>query len=141
MVPQVYHVKEDTMEDKIVRAMRSEEKQRLALQMRREMTPAEERLWQRLWRSQLLGLHFRRQQVIEGLIADFHCREARLVIECDGSAHQSQGQYDQERDRILAAQNLEVLRFTNDQVEQNLSSVLEQIARAARIRLASKYQA
>ncbi len=106
------------MEDKIVRAKRTLEKQTLAQQMRRAMTPAETKLWQRLRRSQFLGLHFRRQQVIEGFIADFYCREARLIIECDGTIHHQQADYDQERDRIIAVHNLRVLRFTNTHIEQ-----------------------
>ena len=120
------------MEGDIVRAARAREKQALARQMRQEMTSAEARLWQRLRRNQLLGLHFRRQQVIDGFIADFYCREARLVIECDGGVHDNQADYDRERDRILAAHALHILRFTNAQIANNLGAVLAEIAAAAR---------
>ena len=68
------------MEDgKIVLAPRQPEKQALARQMRRMMTSAEALLWKSLRNNQLGGLHFRRQQVIEGFIADFYCREGRLI--------------------------------------------------------------
>ncbi|MBV9852332.1 MAG: endonuclease domain-containing protein [Armatimonadetes bacterium] len=128
------------MEDNIVCAVWAPEKQDLARQMRCRMTPAEAKLWQCLRRNQLLGLHFRRQQVIGGFIADFYCREARLVVECDGQVHEAQTYYDAERDRILAAHNLRVLRFTNAQVERDLEAILGNIATAARAHLAEKYQ-
>jgi very-short-patch-repair endonuclease len=128
------------MEDKIVRAARASEKQDLARQMRRQMTPAEDALWQRLRRSQLRGLHFRRQQVIDGFVADFYCREARLVIECDGQVHERQAEYDRERDRILATHNLQVLRFTNAQLLSDIEAVLDAIALTAREQLREKYQ-
>ena len=116
------------MEDsKIVRARRDPEKQRLACQMRRRMTEAEARLWERLRNNQLAGLHFRRQQVIEGFIADFYCRSARLIVECDGRVHQNQREYDQERDRILSTHNLRVVRFINDRIQHDLCDVLTEI--------------
>ena len=59
------------MEEKVVRAYRTPEKQALAAQMRREMTPSETRLWERLRANRLDGLSFRRQQVIGGFIANF----------------------------------------------------------------------
>ena len=67
-------------DDRIVRARRDAEKQALALQMRRAMTEAEVRLWEQLRGNQLGGLHFRRQQVIDGFIADFYCRPAHRRV-------------------------------------------------------------
>lgn len=118
------------LETKIVQAARAPEKQAQARRMRQEMTPAEKRLWQHLRRNQFLGLHFRRQQVIDGFIADFYCRAVRLVIECDGGVHTQQAEYDRARDRVLAAHNLRVLRFTNRRIESDTSGVLAQIASA-----------
>ena len=119
------------MEEKIVRAYRTPGKQALAVQMRREMTPSEARLWERLRAGRLHRLSFRRQQVIGGFIADFYCRSARLVIECDGLVHASQAEYDQERDTIIAAYNLRILRFSNDAIAHNLPAVLADIIQAA----------
>ena len=98
--------------------------------LRRAMTPAEERLWQGLRRKQLAGARFRRQQVIDGFIADFYCPSAGLVIEVDGAVHGEQQGYDAERDSILVARNLRVLRFTNDDVLMRLDEVLNRIHRA-----------
>ena len=121
------------MEEKIVRAHRTPEKQALAVQMRREMTPSEARLWERLRANRLNGLSFRRQQVIGGFIADFYCRSARLVIECDGRVHENQAEYDRERDEIIAAYNLRILRFSNDAITHSLPAVLAKISQAANL--------
>ncbi len=116
------------MEDtRIVRGRRQPEKQVLARKMRREMTPSETILWDCLRCNRLGGLHFRRQQVIAGFIADFFCHAARLVIECDGAAHTGREDYDRERDAVLSAHCLRVLRVTNDRIHTDLSAVLAEI--------------
>ena len=101
-----------------------------AKEMRRAMTPAEERLWAALRRNQLDGLHFRRQQVISGFIVDFYCHAAGLVVEVDGPIHNEQAERDAERDRILTSRGLRVLRFKNEQVMQELEEVLRMISAA-----------
>ena len=95
----------------------------LARRMRQEMTPGEAKLWGRLRRSEL-GVNFRRQQVIDGFIADFHCHAAALVAGVDGAAHGPE--YDAERDRIFAERGLTVLRVTNAQVRDQIGVVLYQ---------------
>ena len=62
-----------------------------AKRLRREMTPPERRLWKALRGNMLDGFHFRRQQVIEGYIADFYCDAAKLAIELDGLRIRSTG--------------------------------------------------
>ncbi len=101
-----------------------------AKELRREMTQEEKILWQHLRANQLNGLHFRRQQIIDGFIADFYCHAARLVIEVDGKIHQQQAEYDAERDRVLSARGLCLLRIKNEEVRQNLDSVLVRISKA-----------
>ena len=101
-----------------------------AKELRRQMTQEEKILWQHLRANQLNCLHFRRQQIIDGFIADFYCHAARLVIEVDGEIHQQQAEYDAERDRVLLARGLRLLRIKNEEVRQNLNSVLMRIARA-----------
>ena len=101
-----------------------------AKELRRTMTPAETRLWAALRRNQLNGLHFRRQQIIGGLIVDFYCHAASLVVEIDGPIHDTQAERDAERERILAAHGLRVLRVRNEQVMQDLEGVLRAIAAA-----------
>jgi very-short-patch-repair endonuclease len=115
----------------IVVGRHAREKRELAWRMRREMTPAETLLWQRLRRSQLEGLHFRRQQVIDGFIADFYCHVAGLVVELDGAVHATSTESDAERDRNLAARGLCILRIPNDRVEQEIEIVLAELAAIA----------
>ena len=119
----------------IITARHAEEKRRLAGQMRREMTPGERLLWQRLRANRLGGLHFRRQQIIDGFIADFFCHAARLVVEVDGGIHAERQEYDAERDRLFAARGLCVLRITNSDLKGDLEGALRTILRVARERL------
>lgn len=102
-----------------------------ARDMRRSPTAAERVLWQSLRRNQLVGLHFRRQQPIDGFIADFYCHALGLVVEIDGDSHAGRESYDRVRDEILASRGLRILRVTNTDVLDNLASVLNTIARAA----------
>ena len=97
--------------------------------MRREMTPAEARLWLHLKANRLNGFHFRRQQVIEPYIVDFYCHACRLVVEVDGDIHLQQPEYDRRRDETLQSSGLRVLRFTNVDVFQSLQAVLAEILR------------
>jgi very-short-patch-repair endonuclease len=101
-----------------------------AKELRRAMTGAERTLWERLRGNRLHGFHFRRQQVIDGFIADFYCHAAGLVVEVDGGVHAQQAAYDSERDRVLSQRGLRVLRIGNEQVEKNLDGVLACIAGA-----------
>jgi very-short-patch-repair endonuclease len=96
------------------------------------MTPAEARLWERLRAHRLNGLHFRRQQVIDGFVVDFYCSSARLIVELDCGVHDLQRDADEERDRILAARGLRVLRFRNEEVRAQLALVLRRIVEIAR---------
>ena len=70
-----------------------------ATYMRRNPTPAEDRLWRLLRGRQVGGFHFRRQHPIGRFIVDFYCAMARLVIEVDGSVHNQPGydEYDSQR--------------------------------------------
>ncbi|MGE0542055.1 MAG: endonuclease domain-containing protein [Dehalococcoidia bacterium] len=91
------------------------------------MTPAERTLWSALRGNQFYGLHFRRQQIIDGFVVDFYCHAAGLVVEVDGSAHDERPHYDRERDRIVAARGLRTLRVTNVEVLKSLPAVLGRI--------------
>src|SRR5438270_8057 len=75
---------------RIVAARHAPEKRERARQLRRTMTPAETALWNHLRAGRLDSVHFRRQQIIDGFIADFYCHAAGLVIEVDGDIHAAQ---------------------------------------------------
>ncbi|MFO0851259.1 MAG: DUF559 domain-containing protein [Gemmataceae bacterium] len=106
-----------------------------ARDLRRQMTPAESALWNRLRYDRLLGLRFRRQQVIDGFIADFYCHAVGLVVEVDGAVHDLHPEYDAERDRLFAARGLAVLRLRNQTVFQDLAGDVALIERVCRQRL------
>ncbi len=101
-----------------------------AKELRRQMTKEETILWQHLRANRLKGLHFRRQQIIDGFIVDFYCHAARLIIEIDGEIHQQQVEYDAERDQALSTRGLRLLRIQNEEVRQHLESVLMRISMA-----------
>lgn len=103
-----------------------------AKELRAQMTPAEQILWQRLRAGRLEGFHFRRQQVIDGYIVDFYCHQADLVVEVDGGIHLDRQEYDQNRDRYLQERGLKVLRFTNTEVSKQIETVLGVILEACR---------
>ena len=117
-----------------VRGKHNKTLQERARQLRQEMTPAETILWKRLRTDQLGGLHFRRQQVLDGYIVDFYCHTARLIIEVDGEIHVSQQEYDAERDAYLTALGLRVLRFSNERIIHNLFACLEEIRAIAEVK-------
>src|SRR5262245_31935304 len=115
----------------VVRGYHNEKKDEAAKQLRRTMTFPETILWNQLRRNQLGGLHFRRQQVIDGYIADFYCHAAGLVVEVDGAVHERQVAEDRERDAANANRGLRVIRFTNDRILNDLSNCLADIQTAA----------
>jgi very-short-patch-repair endonuclease len=106
-----------------------------ARQLRRDITPAESHLWQHLRGNRLRGLHFRRQQVIHGFIADFYCHAAGVVVEVDGGIHDAQLEADESRDRAFAQLGLLTLRVCDDNVLHNTVAVLERIFTACADRI------
>jgi very-short-patch-repair endonuclease len=100
-----------------------------ARSMRRQPTNAESRLWQRLRRNQL-GVRFRSQVAIVRFIVDFYCPSRRLIVEVDGGAHDARSDADTERDGILEALRFHVLRVRNEDVLDDLETVVQVIANA-----------
>ncbi len=103
----------------------------LARELRKKPTSAEELLWQLLRDRQPLGFKFRRQHQFGDYVADFYCREAHLVIECDGSVHEGKDQWhhDQNRDVYMIGHGIRVLRFTNERVLNDTEGILNEIAK------------
>src|SRR5688572_4594290 len=103
-------------------------------ELRNNPTPAEELLWERLRRKQLLGKKFRRQFSVGRYIVDFYCVECSLAVELDGARHfePKQKEYDAERTAYLESVGVRVLRFENQLLFQDLDLVLEAIREAVR---------
>ena len=100
--------------------------------LRKNSTDVERILWAALRDHRLNGASFRRQVPIENFIADFVCHAAKLVIELDGGQHFSDQaeQKDAARSAVIESQGFKVLRFSNLEVMENRSGVLETIATA-----------
>ena len=105
--------------------------------LRREMTPQERKLWYQFLRQYPVKVY--RQRVIDHFIADFYCAKAKLVIELDGSQHYTeQGKcYDAERSAVIEKYGVQVLRFSNREVDSNLAGVCQTIAQTIHTRLTS----
>jgi very-short-patch-repair endonuclease len=95
--------------------------------LRRRATDAEAALWNELRARRLDGLKFRRQHPLGPFVVDFCCVEHRLIVEVDGSVHADQREYDEERSAYLAAISYRVIRFTNDQIFNDIGRVLATI--------------
>jgi len=93
-------------------------------QARRDATAAEKLLWTRLRSRQLDGFKFRRQVWVGPFIADFLCKEARMIVELDGGQHADAAAYDEARTACLQKEGYRVLRFWNNDVLTNLDGVL-----------------
>jgi len=102
-------------------------------ELRAAMTPAEIRLWQALKNRQVADLKFRRQHSVGPFIVDFYCPLAKLIVELDGSAHDSETAWrrDEQRTAYLMSLGLRVVRFENRDVMENLEGVLSEIRQRA----------
>ena len=100
-----------------------------ARELRNKLTPAEQIFWLRL-KEKFPEYKFRKQHPISIYIADFYCDKLKLVIEIDGSIHDSEEAKlnDKRRQQDLEDLNLTVIRFTNDQVKNEIESVIEIIS-------------
>jgi very-short-patch-repair endonuclease len=105
------------------------ENHKRAKQHRRELTAAEDVLWQELRRKQLGGFHFRRQVPIGPYFADFACVKERLVIEVDGIGHAEPDEMIRDKKRTAYLNNLgwRVIRFLNVDVFDKTDAVVEHI--------------
>ncbi|WP_183575959.1 endonuclease domain-containing protein [Mucilaginibacter sp. X5P1] len=105
----------------------------LCHQLRNNQTPAEKRLWQELRRRNIKGEKFLRQFPIfitngtgqqSFYIADFYNAKLKLVVEVDGPIHLLKKEYDANRDLVMRYWGFNILRFTNDEVINELGKVL-----------------
>ena len=104
-----------------------------ARQSRVNQTDCEQLLWQKLRSRQIANLKFRRQFPCPPYVLDFYCAELKLAIELDGGQHYETAGliHDQRRTRYLNQKGIEVARFSNLEVIQQMDDVLEQIIRIA----------
>jgi very-short-patch-repair endonuclease len=108
----------------------------LCRELRQHETAAEKALWHHLRNRKLFEHKFLRQYPIcveSGFgrrlyyIPDFYCHKAKLVIEADGPIHEFKKEYDKNREDVLFALGLKILRFDNSQILSDMPVVLEKI--------------
>ncbi len=97
---------------------------------RKNLTEAEAIIWHEVRNRKIDGFKFRRQHPIAGYIPDFVCLDKKLIIEIDGGYHEEEEQkkFDAARQNWLAENGFEMIRFTNDEVENNINEVVKKIA-------------
>jgi very-short-patch-repair endonuclease len=100
--------------------------------LRNQPTVAEKHLWQFLRAEKLLGRKFRRQAAIGTYIVDFVCFTDKLIVELDGPQHLDPEaiEHDKRRTTWLAARGFHIIRFRNQELDENIQAVLDAIARA-----------
>lgn len=98
-----------------------------AQELRKNMTPEERHLWYDFLKGLPVMVH--RQKVIGSYIADFYIAQAKLVIEVDGSQHyeESGKAADRQRDTYFRSQGLQVLRYSNREINQEFQNVCQDI--------------
>ncbi len=101
----------------------------IAREFRKNPTRAENILWNAIKRDQISGYRFRRQYVVAGFIIDFYCPKLRLGIEVDGEIHNldSNKIKDLERENIINQYNINIIRFTNKEIENRILTVLNNL--------------
>jgi very-short-patch-repair endonuclease len=95
-----------------------ERKKQFARFLRKDQTKAEEIAWSHLKDRRFNCLKFRRQHVIEGFVADFLCKEIKLILELDGSSHDGRKEYDRKRQAILESKGYCVIRLRNSEISR-----------------------
>ena len=102
---------------------------KLARILRNNQTEQEEKLWQLIRNNKFYGYKFRRQFPIGDYIVDFVCLEKRIIIELDGGQHNEPEhiRYDNERTAYLERRCYKVIRFWNNEVNENIVGVYEKL--------------
>ena len=103
--------------------------------LRKNQTPSEAKIWNAVRNRQIDGKKFLRQHPIRFeingrrrfFIADFYCHEKNLIVEIDGKIHEKQRDYDMLRTRIVNELGMQVIRFRNEEVENNFEWVIKRL--------------
>lgn len=103
-------------------------------ELRTNITKAEAIVWQKLRCKQLENCKFRNQYSVDRFVLDFYSPELKLAIEIDGDSHFQEGatRYDKERQIFIESTGIKFLRFTNNEVYENLNGLLETIVEKIR---------
>ena len=119
----------------VVRKKINPKKLELARHFRKNPTESEDAVWQMLRNRQIRNLKWRRQQVIDGFIADLYCAELNVVLEIDGSVHNKEEikEYDEYRTSVFEAKGIKVFRLKNEDCDrQHLIELIDNIITSLR---------
>ena len=99
-----------------------------AKELRNQPTDAERILWMYL-RTRPGGYKFRRQHPAGNYILDFYCHQLKLAIEADGSILDNEENKiaDIERQSYIESIGITIIRFTNNEIQRHMESVIENI--------------
>ncbi|MEP5614428.1 MAG: endonuclease domain-containing protein [Cyclobacteriaceae bacterium] len=100
-----------------------------AKMLRASMTKHEKILWEVLKSNKVLGLRFKAQHPIHSFVADFYCHKLKLVIEIDGSSHDTidQQSYDEGRNFDMKELGISTIRFSNSDIDNDLNHVRDRV--------------
>ena len=106
-------------------------------ELRRRSTHTEKILWEKIRGHRFMGLKFKRQEPIifdydnkrRFFVADFLCLNNKTVIEIDGKIHDYQQEHDKFRDEILTTLGYKVIRIKNEEILNNVNTVLIKLKR------------
>jgi very-short-patch-repair endonuclease len=96
-----------------------------AKELRRAGNYAEVLMWRQFHRKKFRGYDFDRQKIIGNYIVDFYCLDCNTVVEIDGNSHDTQAEYDQERDSYLLGLGLRVIHILARDVLNNIDGIME----------------
>ena len=110
-----------------------------AKNLRKNMTKQERKLWYSFLRE--YPVKFYRQRPIGDFIVDFYCSKAKLAVELDGSQHfeDAEKAKDTERSEKILSFGVQVIRFANNEIDNNLDGVCTVIDNCVKARLAPRY--
>ena len=106
-----------------------------ARKLRKNMTEQERKLWNMIKNRQFYNFRFKRQYPIGNYIVDFVCREEKIIIEIDGGQH-NEGvniEADNTRTAFLNSEGYKVIRFWNNNIDNNLTGVFEELKKVFKV--------
>lgn len=106
----------------------------LSKKNRNNPTRPEEKIWYKILNRKQTGFKFLRQKPMNNFILDFYCSKLLLAIEVDGDSHAEKEEYDQMRTDTLNALGIKVIRYTNEEVLNNIDGVWEDLAEKLKLR-------
>ena len=120
---------------KIMKTIKNNNLLESARLLRKNMTPEEKHLWYDFLQHYPIKIY--KQRIVDNFIVDFYCHRARLVIELDGSQHYTKEgiSYDQARTEIIARYDIDVIRFSNRDINDNFYNVCYTIDKAIKARI------